>query len=68
MFITYKKGVAENLKRIANKYGFTTIFTKTKDLIAQVWTEQKDNMKTSGVVFEGDWNNCFKKYTGETGR
>ena len=68
MFITYKKGVAENLKRIANKYGFTTIFTKTKDLIAQVWTEQKDNMKTSGVVYEGDWNKCLKKYTGETGR
>ena len=32
MFILYEKGVAEKLKRAANKYGFTTAFTKTKDL------------------------------------
>ena len=32
MFILYEKGVAEKLKRVANKYGFTTVFTKTKDL------------------------------------
>ena len=32
MFILYEKGVAEKLKRVANKYEFTTVFTKTKDL------------------------------------
>ena len=25
-------------------------------------------METSGVVYEGDYNNCLKKYAGETGR
>ena len=25
-------------------------------------------METSGVVYEVDCNNCFKKYTGKTGR
>ena len=25
-------------------------------------------MGTSGLVYEVDCNNCFKKYTGETGR
>ena len=34
MFIPFEKGVAEKLKRIASKYGFTTAFTKTKDLNA----------------------------------
>ena len=32
MFIPYEKGVDEKLKRVASKYGFTTIFTKTKNL------------------------------------
>ena len=32
MFILYEKGVAEKLKRAAYKHGFTTVFTKTKDL------------------------------------
>ena len=59
MFIPYKKDVAEKLKRVARKYGVTTVFTKTKE---------KDKMETSGVVYEVDCNNCFKKYTGETGR
>ena len=31
MLIPHGKGVAEKLKRIASKYGFTTVFTKTKD-------------------------------------
>ena len=34
----------------------------------QVQTKQKHKMETSGVVYEGDCNNCLKKYTGETGR
>ena len=35
MFILYKKGAAEKLKRVASKYAFTTTFTKTKDLRGQ---------------------------------
>ena len=31
MLIPYEKGVAEKLKRIASKYGFTTVFTTAKD-------------------------------------
>ena len=30
IFIPYEKGVAEKLKSIASKHGFTTVFTKTK--------------------------------------
>ena len=31
MLIPYEKGVAEKLKRIASKYGFTTVFKTAKD-------------------------------------
>ena len=67
MLISYEKGVAEKLKRVASKYGFTTVFTKTKDLGGQLQTKEKDKMDTSCVLCEVDCNNCFKKYTGETG-
>ena len=33
MFISYDKGVAGKLKSVSSKYGFTTVITKTKDLI-----------------------------------
>ena len=33
MFIPYDKGVAGKIKSVSSKYGFTTVFTKTKDLI-----------------------------------
>ena len=68
MFIPYEKGAAEKLKRVASKYGFTTVFTKTKDLRGQIRTKQVDKMETSGVFYEVDCNNCIKKYTGETDR
>ena len=68
MFIPYEKGVAEKLRRVACKYGFTIVFTKAKDLRGQLWIKQKDKMETSVVVYEADSNNCFKKYTGGTGR
>ena len=60
IFITYKKGVAEELKRLASKCKFTTVFTKTKGLRGQIQTKQKDKMETSGVVYEIDCNNCLK--------
>ena len=50
IFIAYEKGVAEELKRLASKYKFTTVFTKPKDLRGQIQTKQKDKMQTSGVV------------------
>ena len=42
MFISHEKDVAEKLKRVARKYGFTTVFTKTKDLRGKIQTKQKD--------------------------
>ena len=60
MFIPYKKGVAEKLKRVASKYGFTTVLTKTKDFRGQIQTKQKDKMETLGLVYEVDCNNCLK--------
>ena len=68
MFIPYEEGVAEKLKKVVSKYGFTTIFTKTKDLRGQIRTKQEDKTETLGVVCELDCHNCLKKYTGETGR
>ena len=68
IFIPYEKGFTEKLKRIASKYGFTTVFTKTKVLREKIRKKQKDKMETSGIVYEVDCNNCFKWYTGETGR
>ena len=66
MFTPYEKGVAGKLKRVASKYGFTTVISKTKDLKGQIQT--KDKMETSGVVYEVDCNNYLKRYTGdETG-
>ena len=47
MFIQYEKCVAEKLKYVARKYGFTTIFTKTKDLRGQIRTKQEDKMEAS---------------------
>ena len=44
MFIPYKKGITEKLKRVASKYVFTTVFTKTKDLRGQIRTKRKDKM------------------------
>ena len=41
---------------------------KTKDLMGQIRTKQEDKMETLGVVYKVDCNNCWKKYTGETGR
>ena len=67
MFIPYEKGVSKKLKMVASKYGFTTVFTKTKGLRGQIQTKQEYKMKTSGVVYEVDCNNCLKKYTGEAG-
>ena len=58
MFIPNEKGVAVKLKNVASKYGFTTVFTKTKDSRGQLRTKQKDKMETSGVVYEVDCNNC----------
>ena len=45
MFIPYQKGVAEKLKRIASKYRFTIVFTKTRELRGQLLTKQRDKME-----------------------
>ena len=54
MFISYKKGVTQKLKMVPSKYGFTTVFTKTKDLRGQLRTKVKNKMETSDVVYEMD--------------
>ena len=68
VFIPYDKGVAEKLKRVASKYGYITVFTKTKDLGGQIRTKQENKIETSRVFYEVDCNNCVKKYRGETAR
>ena len=41
IFISYKKGVTEKIKRGANKYGFATVFTKTIELRGHLQTKEK---------------------------
>ena len=52
MSIPYEKGVAEKLKSVASKYGFTTVFTKTKDLKGQIRTKQKYTSETGRKLEE----------------
>ena len=52
MFIPYVKDVAEKLKWVSSKCGFTTVFTKANDLRGQIRAKQKDKMETSGVIYE----------------
>ena len=68
MLIPYEKVVAEKLKRVASKHGFTTVFTKIKNFRGQLRTEQQNRMVISGVVYEVDCNNCLRKHTGQAAK
>ena len=66
-FIPYEKGVAEQLKRVANRYDLEEIFTRSLSLKSKLPTNPFKNCSTCGVVCKVSCS-CYKKYIRETGR
>ena len=67
LFIPYGKGIAEQLKRVANRYGLEVIFTRSLSLKSKLPTNPFNSCSTCGVVYKVTYS-CYKKYIGETGR
>ena len=64
LFIPYEKGIAEQLKRVANRCGLEVIFARSLSLKSKLPTNP---FKSCGVVHKVTCS-CCKKYIGETGR
>ena len=67
LFLPYEKGISEQLKRIANKYGLEVIFRRSLSLKSKLQTNPFKSDSTCGVVYKITCF-CCKKYVGETGR
>ena len=67
LFIPYEKGISEQLKRVANKYGLEVIFRRSLSLKSMLQTNPFKSDSTCGVVYKITCS-CCKKYVGETGR
>ena len=67
LFIPYEKGISEQLKRVANKYGLEVIFRRSLSLKSKLQTNPFKSDSTCGVVYKVTCS-CCKKYFGETGR
>ena len=65
--IPYEKGIAEQLKRVANRYGLEVIFTRSLSLKSKLLTNPFKNCSTFGVVYKVACSG-YKKYRGETRR
>ena len=67
LFMPYEKGISEQLKRVADKYGLGVIFTRSLSLKSDLLT----NPFRSGIACRFVYKktcSCCKKYFGETGR
>ena len=67
LFIPYEKGISEQLKRVANKYGLEVTFRRSLSLKSKLQTNPFKCHSTYGVVYKITCS-CCKKYVGETGR
>ena len=67
LFIPYEKGIAEQLKRVVNRYGLEVIFTRSLSLKSKLTIKPFKSCSTCGVVYKFTCS-CYKKYIGETGR
>ena len=67
LFMPYEKGISEQLKRVANKYGLEVIFRRSLSLKSKLQTNPFKTDSTCGVVYKITYS-CCKKYVGETGR
>ena len=52
LFIPYEKGIAEQLKRVANRYGLEVIFTRSLSLKSKLPTNPFKSCSTCGVVYK----------------
>ena len=67
LFLQFKKGISEQFKRVANKYGLEVIFTRSLSLKSKLRTNPVKSDSACGVVYKGTCS-CCQKYAGETGR
>ena len=67
LFLPFKKGISEQFKRVANKYGLEVIFRRSLSLKSKLQTNPFKSDSTCGVVYKITCS-CCKKYVGETGR
>ena len=65
LFIPYKKGISEQLKRVANKYGSEVVFTRSLSLNSRLLTNSFKSDSACGVVYKVTCSR-YKKYFGET--
>ena len=67
LFIPYEKGIAEQLKCVANRYGLEVILTRSLSLKSKLPTNPFKSCSTCGVIYKVTCS-CYNKYIGETGR
>ena len=67
LFIPYEKGIAEELKRVADRYGLEVIFTRSLSLKSKLPTNPFKSCSACGVLYKVTCS-CYKKCIGETGR
>ena len=63
----YEKGIAEQLKPVANRCGLKMIFTTSLPLKSKLPINPFKNCSACGVVYKVTCS-CYKKYIEETGR
>ena len=66
-FYTIWKGIAEQLKHVANTYGLEVIFTRSLSLKSKLPTNPFKRCSACGIVCKVTYS-CYKKYIGEPGR
>ena len=66
-FYTIWKGIAEQLKHVANTYGLEVIFTRSLSLKSKLPTNPFKSCSACGIVCKVTCS-CYKKYIGEPGR
>ena len=65
--MTYEKGIAEQLKRDANRYGLEATFTRSLSRKSKLPTNKHfKSCSTSGVLSKVTCS-CYKEYIEETG-
>ena len=64
LFLPYEKGISEQLKRVANKYGVEVIFARSLSLKSKLRTNPVKSDSACGIVYK-EICSCLKKYVEE---
>ena len=67
LFLPYEKGMSEQLKRVANKYGLEVIFTRSLSLKSKLRTNPFKSDSACGVAYKVTCS-CCEKYFGKSRR